>query len=133
MVNGGHGDPLDPIELVRQDVNDGLRTPADPDNPQRNAEAPFTFHPTAIQIADQFGAMGNEQFSAVAWSVVAEHTGDFAGIDGTGKEVEIAGVTIVEIGASPEECTFRRYIDWTAVLAQLGATVNTRTTTSSPD
>ena len=68
--------------------------------------------------------MSNNDFAAVVWSVNASHDNVFAGLAPTGREVVIEGVTIVS--TSSEEPMFRRYIDWSNVLGQLGVSISGR-------
>jgi hypothetical protein len=106
-------DPMiDAQTLVTEDITHGLRE---------------AFEPVGdIVFADEFGTLANDDYTAVVWSVHAHHIGTFAGVDATGNEVEITGVTIVRHGVTRDDVAVFRFIDWMTVLGQLGVTINTR-------
>ncbi|HMG43543.1 MAG TPA: hypothetical protein VK611_19590 [Acidimicrobiales bacterium] len=85
--------------------------------------------------AEQSGPLGEASFG-VAWTFETTHDdthGRFNGIPPTGRSVVVQGYTVV--GFSPVRGTLvvRRWVDWTAVLAQLGLTVNWRIPVTGPD
>jgi SnoaL-like polyketide cyclase len=55
----------------------------------------------------------------VAWLFTGRHTGHFVGIDPTGVDVRIVGMTVLQTANG--ETIGRSYIDWHYVLAQLGS------------
>src|SRR4051794_20105869 len=107
--------------LVRRDIQAGLAGGDD--------RAPAAFTAVARRDSDDNGvlyanAITGGQFTAVEWAFRGEHTSEFAGIPATNREVTIHGVTIVR--QRGDTTTFRRYVDWSAVMAQLGVSASFR-------
>jgi hypothetical protein len=65
-------------------------------------------------------------FRALSWSVEAQHTGPFVGIDPTGQTITIEGITIVNL-ENADLPIFQRYVDWSLVLTQLNIGTTGRT------
>jgi hypothetical protein len=60
----------------------------------------------------------------VAWTYHARHSGVFAGIPPTEREVTVRGATLVD--GSEKEPLFYRYIDWLDVCQQIGLSISGR-------
>lgn len=88
-----------------------------------------------FEVPDEFAAeaepMANDRFAALPWRYSAEHTGVLGGLQPTGKTLHIEGVTIVE-DLDGSEPSFRRIIDWVAVMAQLGLSTSGRPVVDDP-
>ena len=119
---------INAIDAARQDTIAGLT-------------GPFEVDPKSFEVRSEFSdpIMENGAFSTVPWSVTATHVGStpvdgdtdpqtFVGLAETQRTVVIEGVTIVKhpLEGTRDEPEFRRYIDWSAVLAQLGVTMTGR-------
>lgn len=75
---------------------------------------------------EEFGSapMTNESFTSVVWEYAGRHTAVFQGIQPTGREVMIRGVTVVDhTGPAPR---FHRYVDWLDLMGQLGVSAAMR-------
>ena len=76
---------------------------------------------------ERSGPLGDESFG-VAWIFRTVHdlAGVFNGLPATGREVTVRGFTIIAFDAESGKVKVRRYVDWAAVFAQLGLTLNWR-------
>jgi hypothetical protein len=107
---------IDAVNATLNDVRTGL------------ADA-FEINEDTLMVESEYREqpMQNEHFVAVPWSVTATHIGTFVDLERTGRTVVIEGVTIVKVpptdDGTPE---FQRYIDWSAVLGQLGVAMTGR-------
>jgi hypothetical protein len=109
-------------DLVRRDISAGLAG-----GQQDSDGAPFTALATDRNNGDGIvyaNAITGGAFTAVEWAFECEHTGPFGGIPTTYRTLTIYGVTIVRTRG--EKVTFRRYVDWSAVMAELGVTASFR-------
>jgi predicted ester cyclase len=57
---------------------------------------------------------------AVAFSVSATHTGEFMGLEGTGRRCNFEGVSLFELEEGPRIREERRFYDFTGLLTRLG-------------
>jgi hypothetical protein len=109
-------------DLVRRDIEAGLAG-----GKERLAAAPFTPVPRLGSGDDGVlyaNAITGGQFTAVEWAFSGQHVAEFAGIPASNREVTIYGVTIVR--QRGDTMTFRRYVDWSAVMVELGVSASFR-------
>jgi SnoaL-like polyketide cyclase len=111
------GEPMnfDAVTAVQDDISQGLA-------------GAFTIDSGGIRVDSPLNEklLENNTYAAVVWSLTATHTGPFVGLEATGREVTIEGVTLVQKPTSKTEQQFMRYIDWSAVLGQLGVSMSGR-------
>ena len=107
-------------ELVRSDIEAGLT--AD----KRESAAPF-----APWTSEEIGtgilyanAITGGALTAVEWAFHCKHIAPFAGIPATNRVVTIQGVTIVRVRGA--KTTYRRYVDWAGLMAELGVSASFR-------
>jgi hypothetical protein len=109
-------------DLVRRDISAGLAGKQDD-----SGAAPFTAISSDRNDGDGVmyaNAITGGDFTAVEWAFECEHTGPFGGIPKTNRTLTIYGVTIVR--QRGDRTTFRRYVDWSAVMAELGVSASFR-------
>jgi hypothetical protein len=102
-------EPTEAFDLVHDDVHAGL------------AES-FTPRPGFI-ATEGFGdgePITNGRHTAVVWEYHGRHDAPFQGVEPTGADIVIRGVTVIE--QSGRRQVFHRYVDWLDVMAQLGLT-----------
>ena len=125
----------DVVELVRLDLLAGLAG-IDGDGRPIAVDEPFpgrgqpTFVPRTDSDDPSSAFSGAEltpsdaEVGVVEWTYTCTHGGDLPGIVQTNKDVVIQGVTIVD-RRDPDQ-PFRRYVDWSRVMAQLGVSASFR-------
>ncbi|MBV8950425.1 MAG: hypothetical protein JOZ99_06090 [Actinobacteria bacterium] len=105
----------DSFRLVGADVIEGLGAAFEPVEED-------TF--TVTEAFSATDAITTDAVAAVPWEYRCVHAGAFQGLFPTGRELRIPGVTLVDYRG--EEPMFARYVDWAAVIEQLGLTVSWR-------
>jgi hypothetical protein len=121
-------------ELVRRDIQRGLAGQnIRPDGKRASSDEQPQGSFTPISRSNQAGgddgilyanAITGGAFTAVEWAFQCQHTAPFAGVPPTYRELTIYGVTIVR--QRGEKTTFRRYVDWSGVMSELGVTASFR-------
>ena len=116
-----NNDFADLEELVRRDIQAGLASE------RKDAPAPFAALQT--EHSDENGvlyanAITGGALTAIEWAFQCRHVAPFGGIPATGRDLTIYGVTIVRVRGGAT--TFRRYVDWSAVMVDLGVTASFR-------
>lgn len=111
------------INATQEDIKAGLSGPFEVDDSTFNVESTFSDPP-----------MQNNDFAAIPWSVTATHVGPFIDLEPTGRTVVIEGVTIVTLRSDddPRPPEFQRYVDWSAVIGQLGVAMTGRPILATP-
>jgi hypothetical protein len=107
---------FDALAATQKDLVEGL-------------DGPFTINPGAIRVDSPVNekVLENNTYAAVVWSLQATHTGEFAGLMATNREVTIEGVTLIQKPPDDKgEPQFMRFIDWSQVLGQLGVSMSGR-------
>jgi hypothetical protein len=117
-VSDRDNDLDDHLSLAQRDIEEGFSTSLTP-----TAQG---WRPIDAFMGE--GPMTNGRFTAVPWTYACAHTGTFLGLEPTGREFEIHGVTIVV--SDGDEPIFHRYIDWANVMANLGMGATWRPTLS---
>ncbi len=105
-------------EQIRDDLKAGLSDAFTLTMPNISAVMPFD-DATPLQTADG-------RYQALPWTVGAKHTGSFMGVDPTGQDITITGITIVDTTSPAGHPQLMRIVDWSHVLAQLGVGINGR-------
>jgi hypothetical protein len=127
-------------ELVRNDIRRGLAGDAvGPDGTpagDRKPDASFTpVRGDADQSRDGIvyanAITGDRGTTAVEWAFRCRHVRTFGGILPTNRELTIYGVTIVRTRG--EKLEFRRYVDWSMVMTELGVSAGFRPAVNSLD
>lgn len=80
----------------------------------------FRVHPSFVDEAIE-----SSRFTTVVWEYAGVHRRAFAGLAPTGRPVHINGVTLVEHAGGGRHL-FHRYVDWAAVMGQLGLSASFR-------
>jgi hypothetical protein len=89
----------------------------------------FRIDPSDIKVDSPVNepVLANDAYAAVLWALRGTHTGTFVGLEPTGREVTIEGLTLVKLpereGDDPQ---FMRFVDWSEVLGQLGVSMSGR-------
>jgi hypothetical protein len=98
-------------KAVLQDITEGLK----------HVFSPRDNSPGGAQIVERSGTA-----AYVEWVYDCTHTGVFQGLKPKGRELTIRGVTIVDDSSGSP--VFKRYVDWSEVMTQLGMFANFRPT-----
>lgn len=85
----------------------------------------------ALAEPGERGGIAGENVEAVVWTWNGQDTVGFQGLQPTGAEVTVSGITLIERDPV-EEFTYRRYVDWLAVAHQLGLSFDGRPTVKGP-
>jgi hypothetical protein len=102
------------VDLVRRDVFEGLSNSIEPRDDDAFALAEgFEF------IADSPVSDADGRVAVVPWRWRGAHVQPILGIEASGRELLVRGVTLITGGE--EEELLHRYVDWADVLQQLDA------------
>jgi hypothetical protein len=126
LMDDETGDPHQLMDVLREDQEFGVAL-VECDTVDSLAKL-FSENPGEWSSeAERSGPLGDVSFG-VAWTFQIRHDRPraFNGLPATNRKVTVRGFTIIAFDAESGRLKVRRYVDWAAVFAQLGLTLNWR-------